>query len=85
MEQNAGRLVKPYVPCSKGLEQETADWNKLDAGALAERATIIEANGVPQEWAEGFALLCTVPRPAAYAALSAFWINKTEKLGRSSG
>ena len=39
----------------------------LDCDAFAERAAIIEANGVPRAWAEGFALLCTMPRPSAYA------------------
>jgi hypothetical protein len=32
-----------------------------------ERAAIIESDGgVPREWAEGFAKLCTMPRPPAY-------------------
>jgi hypothetical protein len=39
----------------------------FDHEAFDERAGIIEANGVPREWAEGFAVLCTMPCPAAYA------------------
>jgi hypothetical protein len=39
----------------------------FDREAFDERAAIIEANGVPREWAEGMAALCTMPRPAAYA------------------
>lgn len=32
-----------------------------------ERAAIIEADGVDRAWAEGFATLCTMPRPSAYS------------------
>jgi hypothetical protein len=39
---------------------------KWDAESHAERAAIIQANGIPKEWADGFALLCTMERPAAY-------------------
>ncbi|MDX9690646.1 MAG: hypothetical protein RBT70_09355 [Alphaproteobacteria bacterium] len=38
----------------------------VDQGPFAERAAIIQANGIPQEWAEGFALLCTRERPAVF-------------------
>jgi len=38
----------------------------LDPDSFAERAAIIEANGIPRAWAEGFATLCTMPRPSAY-------------------
>src|ERR1035437_5191531 len=34
--------------------------------AYQESAALIEANGVPREWAEGFATLCTLPRPAPF-------------------
>lgn len=40
---------------------------KYDRESYDERAAIIQANGIPQEWAEGFALLCTMERPAAFA------------------
>ncbi len=40
---------------------------ELDPDAWEERAALIEANGVPKEWSEGFAALCTMPRPSAYA------------------
>lgn len=40
----------------------------FDHEAYDERAAIIEANGVPREWAEGFAVLCTMPCPAAYGS-----------------
>ncbi len=39
---------------------------KWDQESFDERAGIIQANGVPKEWAEGFALLCTMERPAAF-------------------
>lgn len=41
---------------------------KWDQESYDERAAIIQANGVPKEWAEGFALLCTMERPAAFAS-----------------
>lgn len=37
-----------------------------DPFLFEERAAKIEADGVPRDWAEGFAQLCTMPRPAAY-------------------
>ncbi|MGE0109153.1 MAG: hypothetical protein AB7S81_05230 [Bdellovibrionales bacterium] len=39
----------------------------VDQESYDERAAIIQANGIPKEWAEGFALLCTMERPAAFA------------------
>ncbi len=41
--------------------------NTLDADAFTERAAIIEANGIPRAWAEGFATLCAKPCPSSYA------------------
>ncbi|MGB4101015.1 MAG: hypothetical protein WBK91_03815 [Alphaproteobacteria bacterium] len=32
-----------------------------------ERAAIIEANGIPKAWAEGYVALCTMPAPTDYA------------------
>ena len=42
-------------------EQVTASLETLD-----ERAAIITANGVPEEWAVGFAKLCVMTKPAGY-------------------
>lgn len=39
----------------------------MNADVFVERTAIIEANGIPKEWAEGYATLCTMSRPAAYA------------------
>jgi len=39
----------------------------FDREAFDERAAIIEANGIPRGWAEGYATLCTMPCPSAYA------------------
>jgi hypothetical protein len=39
----------------------------IDGEAFDERTAIIMANGVPEEWARGFAMLCTMPRSSAYA------------------
>ncbi|MGB9151824.1 MAG: hypothetical protein WCD70_01925 [Alphaproteobacteria bacterium] len=39
----------------------------FDREAFDERAAIIEANGVSREWAEGYATLCTMPRPSVYS------------------
>ncbi|MDD2324619.1 MAG: hypothetical protein PHW63_01205 [Alphaproteobacteria bacterium] len=38
-----------------------------DTYTFDERAAIIEADGVDRAWAEGFATLCTMPRPSAYS------------------
>lgn len=38
----------------------------FDLGDYGERAAIIESNGMPREWAEGFATLCTIPPPALF-------------------
>lgn len=32
-----------------------------------ERASIIQGNGIPREWAEGYSILCTMMRPKAYS------------------
>jgi len=52
----------------------------FDRKAYEERAAIIEANGVPREWAEGFATLCTMPRPAAYTPQR--WQQLVDDAGR---
>jgi hypothetical protein len=39
----------------------------FDREGFEERAAIIEANGVPREWAEGYAILCTMPCPISYS------------------
>lgn len=33
---------------------------------FTERASIIQANGIPREWADGFAALCTMPRSSYF-------------------
>ncbi len=38
----------------------------FDHEAFAERTAIIQANGIPEAWATGYATLCTMPRPTAY-------------------
>lgn len=40
--------------------------NQFDHEAFEERAGLIQANGVPEDWAEGFATLCTMQCPANY-------------------
>jgi len=52
----------------------------LNHEAFIECAAIIESYGVPREWAEGFATLCTMPRPAAYA--SERWKHLVDDGGR---
>lgn len=54
---------KPRNSCATGLLQEVVQPDPFDHDAFAERVAIIEANGVPREWAEGFATLCTMPCP----------------------
>lgn len=50
----------------EALLQTGHDLNDPDTYAFEERAAIIEADGVPRDWAEGFAKLCTMPIPAPY-------------------
>lgn len=40
--------------------------SKINQESFEERAAMIEANGVPRDWAEGFATLCSMPCPDAY-------------------
>jgi hypothetical protein len=52
----------------------------IDREAFEERAGIIEYDaGVPREWAEGFARLCQMPRPAAI--LPARWRELVDNVG----
>jgi hypothetical protein len=52
----------------------------IDREAFEERAGIIEYDvGVPREWAEGFARLCQMPRPAAI--LPARWRELVDNAG----
>ncbi|MGE0109592.1 MAG: hypothetical protein AB7S81_07525 [Bdellovibrionales bacterium] len=53
---NKPEIILALSPASVSVDQESCD----------ERAAIIQANGVPKEWAEGFAFLCTMERPAAF-------------------
>ena len=39
-----------------------------DPHAFDERAAIIEANGISRAWAEGYAVLWTMPRPSGYSS-----------------
>lgn len=48
------------------LQQPRHVSSEPDTYAFDERAAIIEADGVDRAWAEGFATLCTMPRPASY-------------------
>lgn len=56
------RANKPEIILALSLAPVSVDQESYD-----ERAAIIQANGVPKEWAEGFAILCTMERPAAFA------------------
>jgi hypothetical protein len=44
-----------------------ACFSQIDPAEFSERAAIIEANGVPREWAEGLAVLDTMQRPVGYS------------------
>lgn len=58
------RANKPAV--IEALQQAQRAPDDANNYALEERAAIIEGDGVPRDWAEGFAKLCTMSRPAAY-------------------
>lgn len=54
------------VVLSKRLREHRDQLVKLLQEPLEERAAIVAANGVPEDWAQGFARLCTMPRPKQY-------------------
>lgn len=49
------------------LRQYKAQIAELLDEPLQERTAIITANGVPEEWAAGFARLCVMAKPAGYS------------------
>ncbi len=53
------------VSAFNALEQTEQAWNKT-SDDFEERIAIIQANGIPEAWATGFSILCTMPRPTAY-------------------
>lgn len=54
--------VAPVAPVAVAAAIKPFDCESFD-----ERAAIIETNGIPHAWAEGFATLCTMPCHSAYA------------------
>ncbi|MDD3182400.1 MAG: hypothetical protein PHD48_06325 [Alphaproteobacteria bacterium] len=58
------RTHKPAIIAA--LQQALFVSDNPDPYIFYERAAIIEGDGVPHDWAEGFATLCTMSRPAAY-------------------
>lgn len=63
--QPHGQVDKSYRPLNI---QTLSNPLHFDSDTFQERTAIIQANGLPREWAEGFALLCTMPRPSLYTA-----------------
>jgi hypothetical protein len=59
------RCHKPDIV--RALFQASERIEPFDRSTHVERSAIMEATGMPPEWAQGYAALCTMPRPAAYA------------------
>ena len=58
--------LAPIATLALAASQNSFDNAPPEHYDFEERAAIIEADGVPRDWAEGFAQLCTMPRPSAY-------------------
>ena len=84
----SGASATPNPAEIRHIQAEVADVAKVagspsreyEGDTFEERAAIVEFDaGVPQEWAEGFARLCQMPRPAAI--LPARWRELVDNAG----
>jgi hypothetical protein len=64
---SAPRAIAEQVKAHKQEIIQLLSFPSFDHETFAERVAIIESNGIPRGWADGYATLCTMPRPAAYA------------------
>jgi hypothetical protein len=75
-----GRVLDLRCPCNHHLPRPPVRTEALETDA-DERAAIVEHDaGIPREWAEGYAKLCTMPRPAGIGERD--WMALIDGTGR---